>query len=549
MFALGGVTPEKLDELRDAGCAGAASISLFLKHGEFSQGNGDSLNLSMENYRLGILAFVLMSVLVLVILRATRQSKAVRQSIKFPLIFIFLLLVFYDFFFTTGMSLPKRIEPYYYALLYLSIAILLIRLAILLFFGFFLPRIKKYRAPRLLEEITGVVLFVIAAILIIQDTLNIQLTTILATSAIITVVIGLALQETLGNLFAGLALQLDPAYQVGDWIHTGENMGRVEEVTWRATKIKTLNSDLIVIPNGQIAKEKLTNHSDPPGPHATRVEVNVSYAIPPSKVDTVIKEMLKEVPNVTMDPPPDIRLNAFLDFGIDYQIKFFIYDYGLLEPTLSAVRKALWYHFRRKNVEIPYPTRNVYLHDRQEQKELSENIQRRLMESLKKVYLFASLDEEERRLIAGQLFEMNFANNELIIREGDTDDSFFIIQQGEVEVFITPIQSQKKVLTTLKAGDFFGEIALLTGEKRTASVRAITEVKVYQLKKENFKEVLETRPDILDEISNVLSRRKDELAVLMAETSGLEDSSGTMDSQEVKFHILKRIRNYFGLRG
>ncbi len=506
------------------------------------------LSFGGDNFRIGVLAFVLLSILVLLILRATRQSKAVRQSIKLPLIFIFLLLTFYDVFFAFGISIPKSIERYYYALLYFSIAILFIRLSIYLFYGVFLPRVKKYRAPRLLEEITGVVLFVLAAILIIQNTLNIQLTTVLATSAIITVVIGLALQETLGNLFAGLALQLDPAYKVGDWIHTGENMGCVEEVTWRATKIRTLNNDLVIIPNGQIAKEKVTNHSDPPGAHATRVDVSVSYGVPPNKVELVVKEMLKEVPNVTMNPSPDIRLNAFHEFSVDYQIKFFIRDYGQLEPTLSAVRKGLWYHFRRNSVEIPFPIRNVYVHDRQEQKDISEIIHRRLSESLHNVYLFASLDEEERRLIVEYLSEMNFAAGELIIREGESDDSFFIIEEGEVEVSIAPVPGQKKVLTTLKKGDFFGEIALLTGEKRTATVMALADVRVYQLKKDNFKRVLETRPDILDEISNVLSRRKDELAVLIAESAGMEEDSRNMDTQEVKLHILKRIRNYFGLR-
>lgn len=504
------------------------------------------LNFGEDHLRIGILTFLLLCFLVLITLRATRQSKMVRQSIRSPLLFIFFLLGIYIVFFTMGMKIPKSVERYYFAILYLSIAIFFIRFSILLFFGFFLPGVKKYRAPRLLEEITGVVLFAVAAILVIQKTLNIQLTTVLATSAIITVVIGLALQETLGNLFAGLALQLDPAYQVGDWIHTGENLGRVEEVTWRATKLRTLDNDLIIIPNGQIGKEKLTNHSYPLGPHATRVIVKVTYGIPPNKVDSVVKESLLRVPNVTMEPAPDIRLNAFLEYAVEYQIKFFIMDYGLLEPTLSAVRKSLWYHFRRNGIEIPVPIRNVFLHDRQEQYDSREIILQHLNESIGKVYLFSSLEEEERRMIVAHLSELNFAANELIIREGDTDDSFFIIEDGEVEVFIAPAPGQKKVLTTLKAGDFFGEIALLTGEKRTASVRAINEVRVYQLKKENFKKVLESKPEILDEISSVLSRRKDELEVLMAQTT--EEGVQNLDTQQVKFRILKRIRNYFGLR-
>lgn len=493
----------------------------------------------------GIVFFILMLAVVLGVIRLTRHHKLVRQRIRFPLIVVFLLLTALDVLFVLGIQLPKMVDHYFMAVLYLAVAVLLIRIAVMALFAF-LERTKRYRIPKLVEEITKALLYGVAAVAIIQYTLNIQVTTVLATSAIITVVIGLALQETLGNLFAGLALQMDPAYQVGHWIKVGERMGKVEEVTWRATKLRTVNNDSIVIPNGIIAKETLVNLSYPVTAHAARMHVPVSYSIPPNRVDRVVKEVLAQTPNVTMEPPPEVRLSEYKDFSIDYDLKFYYKDPGLLEPMLAAVRKGLWYHFRRNAVEMPLPIRELYIHDRQEQLENQKAMLKRLSESLRKVYLFSSLDEDERLLIAEHLEEVRYASGELIIREAEAGDSFFIIDQGEVEVFVNSASGNRKSLATLSVGDFFGEIALLTGERRTASVQATLDVRVFRLKKEDFKSVLETRPDILDEISSVLSRRKDQLVSLLAESTGASESMA-MNPEQAKSRILGRIRSYFGL--
>ncbi|HSE39347.1 MAG TPA: mechanosensitive ion channel domain-containing protein, partial [Acidobacteriota bacterium] len=218
----------------------------------------------------GILFLGLMVAILLAIIRLTRHHKNVRQKIKYPLILLFLLLLTLDVLYIFGIPLKGIIERYFKAVLYLTIAILLIRIAVLVLFTS-IEKNSKYKIPKLVEEITKVLLYGIATIAIVQYTLSIQVTTVLATSAIITVVLGLALQETLGNLFAGLALQLDPAYQVGDWIRVGERWGKVEEITWRATKLRTVNNDSVIIPNGSIAKDTLVNLSFPITPHAARM--------------------------------------------------------------------------------------------------------------------------------------------------------------------------------------------------------------------------------------------------------------------------------------
>ena len=501
----------------------------------------------IEGVRLGIAAFLFLLFVVLAVLRLTRHSQTLRQTIKVPILAIFILLAIYDIFYMASVPFPPSILPYYYALLWLFIAILIIRLVLLFFFDVFLVRSKKYRAPKLLKEITAFFLFIVAVVLILQDTLHVQVTTVLATSAIITVVLGLALQETLGNLFAGLALHLDPPFQVGDWIHIGDISGKVEEISWRATKLRTVNNDYIVIPNGTIAKEKLQNHTSPAAPHAVRIDINTSYSVSPNRVSEIVNKVLSETENVTMNPPPEIRVNNYQDYVLNYQIKFYFHDYGLIEPTVASIRKSLWYQFRRNDIEIPFPAKSIFIHEREEELDNKEQKLRHLTSSLRNIYLFAELESDELRMIARSLNELYFAEKELVIKEGDQDDSFFVIDQGEVEVFITSAHMNKKVLTVLKEGDFFGEMALLTGEKRSASVRALTDVRVYELKKEGFRKVLEEKPLILDEISNVLSRRKDQLADLIAQSTGVFTEEANFGSQEAKSRIVSRIRSYFGL--
>ena len=499
-----------------------------------------------QQVKIGIIVFAVMTAVFLMVLRMIRHSGVLREKVKGPLMMIFALLIIYDLFYILNVKLPPMVQPWYFALLYLMVAILLIRLVILFLFDIFLVRTRRYRAPQLLKEISTVVLFGIVLVIIIQNTLKIQVTTLLATSALITVVLGLALQETLGNLFAGLALQLDQPYRQGDWIHVANVFGRVEEVTWRATKLKTINNDYIILPNGQIAKEIVTNHSFPEVPHATRVTFSVNYNTSPNRVTRVVHQALEHVDNVIMEPLPEVRLLAFVDFSIQYEIKFFIRDFGLLEPTLAGVRKGLWYHLRRNDIEIPFPIRNIYIHGREEAEQAREKTLKHLSDTLGKVYLFASLDNEERHLIAEKLVEQRYAQDEIIIREGEQDESFFIIELGTVEVYLLSAHGNRKILTTLAEGDFFGEIALLTGQKRTANVRALTDVRVHRLDKDSFKEILETKPDILDEIGSVLSRRKDQLAILMAESSGAHEVD-SINIQDAKLRILSRIRSYFGL--
>ena len=209
------------------------------------------------------------------------------------------------------------------------------------------------RYPAILQEFIVVGLVLLVATFVFQDTL-------LATSAVSAVVIGFALQDTLGNAFAGLAIQSEKPFHVGHWIRVGDFEGRVAEVTWRATKLRTKSGNFVVLPNNIVSKEAITNYSEPAAPTRIEVQVGASYLTAPNIVKAAIREAIENAPRAMKEPPPDVILGSFDDSAITYRARFWIEDYERDEAARDQVRTAIYYAFARHNIEIPWPIQVQY---------------------------------------------------------------------------------------------------------------------------------------------------------------------------------------------
>src|SRR6266702_3918772 len=198
---------------------------------------------------------------------------------------------------------------------------------------------------------------VIALVLLASTFLSQQLVT---TSAVSAVVIGFALQDTLGNAFAGLAIQSEKPFHEGHWIKVGDHEGRVAEVTWRATKLRTKAGNFVVLPNNIVAKEAITNYSEPAAPTRLQVEVGASYAAPPNQVKAAMMEALRHSSRALAAPAPDVMLVAFDASSITYRARFWIEDYEADEASRDEVRTAIYYSFQRHGIEIPWPIQVQY---------------------------------------------------------------------------------------------------------------------------------------------------------------------------------------------
>ncbi len=420
--------------------------------------------------------------------------------------------------------------------------VLVVRLAVIVVDVLFL-RSRGEAPPSLLDSLVALVLYAVGLGVVGHVFLGFDPTPFLAGSAVAGAVIGLALQDALANLFSGLALHTEAPFRVGDWVSIGEAEGRVEEITWRALRLRTWSNDTLTLPNHDVAKSRVKNFSRPAQPHSRVVTLGVSFATPPNRVTAVIGEALRQVPDLPAEPAPVVRVVAFGESAVQYEVRYFFRAYEDWRRAESDVLRLIWYQFRRSGIEIPFPIRSVYLHQAEPRGE-EEGPAQRLERALRSVDVFRPLSDDERRVAAAAFRALHYAAGERILTQGDPGDSLFLIDRGEVEVSAR-VGAASRSLARLMEGQFFGEMALLTGETRSATVSAVTDVDLFVLDKGGFEQVLAKNPSVAVDISAILAARRDALAQAHDDAGAVSDADTRGES--AKQRILQRIRNYFGL--
>ena len=353
---------------------------------------------------------------------------------------------------------------------------------------------------------------VIALILLASTFLSQQL---LTTSAVSAVVIGFALQDTLGNAFAGLAIQSEKPFHVGQWVRVGEHEGRVAEVTWRATKLRTKTGNFVIVPNNVVAKEAITNYSEPAAPFRLEVEVGASYLASPNQVKAALMEALRHSSRVLAAPAPDVLLMAFDASAITYRARFWIDDYAADDPARDEVRTAIYYSFQRHGIEIPWPIQTQYEKEWKEP-DISDRVaeEERLLAS---VDLFATLPPELRHQIALSAPMAVYGSGETVVRQGDDGQSMFIVLSGTVSVVLEPSREE---LARIERGGYFGEMSLLTGEPRSATVLAVGDVVVVEIGADLFRRMATVHPEAIEKIGMAAMVRRAGLEQVKTATAG-----------------------------
>jgi small-conductance mechanosensitive channel/CRP-like cAMP-binding protein len=354
------------------------------------------------------------------------------------------------------------------------------------------------RFPGIVQDALLILLFGIAATLILRDR-------ILATTAVGAVVLGFALQDTLGNLFSGLALQIEKPFRVGDWVTIGAQEGSVSEITWRATTLLTKAGNFVVVPNSVMAKDTITNYSVPTRQMRLHVDVGVSYDVAPNIVKSVIVEALRNASELSAARPPEIRIVDFAGSAITYRVWFWVEDFDPDDRAQDQVRSYIYYAFRRNNVTIPYPIQIEMSPEEGGMLAPQPAVDPRLMAS---VPMFAQLNENERSQLLAVGRPVMYARGEAIVRQGEEGHSLFIIRRGEVSVTLRGTVGE---VAHLRAGDVFGEMSLLTGEARTATVTAAADCDLLEIDADGFRRVVLANPSVLERVTSVTATRREEL--------------------------------------
>ncbi len=396
-------------------------------------------------------------------------------------------------------------------------------------------------SPRIFRDLSTGVVYLFVGLLALRA-VDVEPGSILTTSALLTAVVGLAMQDTLGNLVSGLALQLQRPFDVGDWVELddGHHTGKVTEVTWRATTVMTLDQVEVILPNAGLAKASIRNYSRPSPVARRRILVSISPASAPNDVHDVLASAAREVPGVLATPAPFARTKSFGESAIDYELLFFIDDFGSAHDIEGAVRDRVYYACARAGVEMPFPTRTLLLPQIDPQARREVERARRLA-AIAAVPLLGPLPADSRALLAARAVSKPYGPGEIVVRQGDTSAELFIVDRGTVAVELPREGGGASEIAQLGAGHCFGEMGLLTGEARSATVRAKTRCDLVVIDHEAFHEVLAAHPEVVDGMGSLLATRQAEISA--AAVSG----ERAPRPEERSRRLISQIREFFKL--
>lgn len=393
--------------------------------------------------------------------------------------------------------------------------------------------------PKILRDVIDFTLYALAALPILKSELKLDLTGLVATSAVLSVVIGLALQETLHNLFAGLSLQIERPFQVGDFVKIGEFRGVVAQIGWRATRIETFRNESITLPNAMVGKEAVVNFTRGVGSVGVDHTLTLSYEAAPNRVKALILETLRELPLVLEAPAPSVRTQAFDASGVRYMMRFFVADYLTSDGVIEELNSRLWYRLRRERIEIPYPT-TVFISRRDETH--AAVLPAEVEEVLEAVDLFQSLDAGQLEQLQRDAAVREFGRGEPVITEGGAGQTFYVVARGEVSVRAGGPHAQE--VARLRRGQYFGEMSLLTGEKRSATVVAATDAVLLELDRPTFSRLFEEHPGLARRLSALLAQRRQQLRAVSDVGGGVHPAH---EHTPEASRILTRLKSIFGL--
>lgn len=406
---------------------------------------------------------------------------------------------------------------------------------------------KTQRAPpRIFRDVTQAVVYVVVLLLTLRA-IGVEPSSLLTTSALLTAVVGLALQDTLGNMVSGLALQMQRPFEVGDWIQfdaDARQIGRVTEVNWRATTVMTSDLVELIVPNALLAKAAIRNYSRPSTISRRIVTVQGPYEASPGRVHDAILTALAGTHGVLADPPPWVQTRSFADSGVEYAIYFFTDDFASRDRVEGYVRDRVWYALQRGQLEIPFPHRTVHMHavsDESKERALERELSRR-DRVLRCVDFLEVLPSEAHRALAAAAVVRLYARGETVITQGGSSGELFIIDRGEVVVELARDDRPAREIARLGPGRFFGEMGLMTGAPRRATVRAAAECELLVVRHEAFQSALASNRGVVEKISELLLRRQAELeAVATSRETMIEPM------QDRSKRLISQIKGFFNL--
>jgi small-conductance mechanosensitive channel/CRP-like cAMP-binding protein len=398
---------------------------------------------------------------------------------------------------------------------------------------------ERARIPSFLPQTVTIIVTITALFIALGVFYRVTVPSLLASSGLIAIVIGLALQDTLGNIFAGLGLQAGQAYRVGDWLIVEGKRLEVVQIHWRSTRLRNNDAVSFDIPNNQLAKAMIVNLYQPTRVHAMRVSLSIPYSVPPNAVKQALLKAATSASGVLPEPAPFVFLVNFADSGIDYELRFWLDDAAGYPKIVDGVRTNIWYELNRQKIPFASPVHVVEMRTEGETDRGAPDATNLLLRQP----LFAGMPAEELQALGQSAIYLRFGKGEKIIEQGKPGNSMYILADGSAEVRVMHNGEPVRV-GRLGQGDCFGEISLLTGEPRTATVIAECDCEVVKIEKSAMRDLLVQQPRLAEILSETLACRR---SLLEAEISAFRVNQPVVQIEATKESFLARVRQFFQL--
>jgi small-conductance mechanosensitive channel/CRP-like cAMP-binding protein len=421
-------------------------------------------------------------------------------------------------------------------------------------FSVVLPRVRL-PVPQIVQDVSVALLSVVAAVSV-AGRAGVNLSGLIATSAVLTAVLGFSLQDTIANIAGGLGLQTDNSIEVGDWIRVGTQPtdlnGRVVRIRWRYTAIETRNWETVLVPNRVLMNSSvmvLGRRTAQPEQWRRWVHFHVDFRFQPGDVIEVVQAAVRgaQLARVAREPPPNCVMMDLAESYGRYAVRYWLTDLAADDPTDSEVRQVIFSALERAGMKPAIPAHAVFVtqesEDRQAIKTQKQVARRRKM--LDAMPLFAPLSDAEKDELARSMRYAPFARGEVITRQGAEAHWLYLLEEGTASVRVSDGVAEKEA-AQLKDGSFFGEMSLLTGDPRTATVVAVTDVECFRLDKASFQRIVERRPEVTKEIATIVAARRAEQEAVR---EGLTVEAANARKATEETDLLDRMMRFFGLTG
>ncbi len=393
-------------------------------------------------------------------------------------------------------------------------------------------------APRLLRDVTAALVWVAVGCVVAAEVFGWPVAGIVTTSGVAVAVLGFALRDVLAALFAGLALNAERPYRIGDWVEVDPHpAGRVVEIGWLTTRAMTRDGVGLVLPNALLARVAFRNYSRPDPTFRDVLAVTLDHDTVPERVERVLLAAAAEVDDVGPPlPAPDVRIAEFGPRGVVWQLRYWLADYAALPDIRYRVQRAVLRHLHQAGLALAYAKLDLF---HAEMPARTVGASRHDETLLGRCDLFRELEPAELATLAEGARRHRLPAGSVLLREGEPGSSLYVVVEGVVEAWRERPDGRREHLNTIGAGGTLGEFSLLTGEPRSATVGATRDALLLEIGRADLAPVLERRPELSDTLGRILAERQARTTAADASSAATSGADGSGLGQ--------RIRAFFGL--